>query len=251
MNRKHAYCKVAISPVRESASDASEQVTQLLFGEVVELIEMHNQWVQIRTFSDNYEGYVDLKHLVFLREKDLSRWLDGLTVEQSWSRKLKGPEGVMRITRGAFRPSSEQATFSIAGNDYEWIDEEEEVSVDRITLAKDYLNTPYLWGGKSTSGIDCSGFMQIIHRIAGINLPRDAKDQFEHGIEIDWSEREAGDLVFFKNANDKIHHVGLLINENEIIHASGYVRIDEITKAGIVRKLDGFLSHTFFCIKRV
>lgn len=243
------YCKVAVSPVRAEASDAAEMVTQLLFGEPLTILESDRQWLKIRSYMDNYEGWVDGKHIARLSDKELKRWLDGLSNEHSLLRTIATPWGNQRITRGAFVPGTIE--FNIGVDQYRFLDEETPAPENPSEMAIDYIGTPYLWGGKTPLGIDCSGLVQTVHRLFGINLPRDAYQQADHGQDVDFEERQPGDLVFFKNASGRIHHVGLLINPSEVIHASGWVRVDNLTKEGIVRRTDGELSHVFYCIKRL
>jgi cell wall-associated NlpC family hydrolase len=237
--------------MRSEKSDSSEQVSQLLFGEVVEIIEEQGNWLQVQSFHDGYLGWIDFKHIHSLREKEVSRWLDGLTIEHSDTRLLEGPEGRMRLTKGFFRPAGNHLTFSIGRNEYVFLDEQEKEPEDTVEFATRFLNAPYLWGGKSLFGIDCSGLMQLVHRYFDVKLPRDAYEQWECGAEVEYDDRMAGDLVFFINENQKIHHVGLLISPNEIIHAHGYVRIDRLTPEGIIRNLDEQLSHRYHGIKRM
>jgi hypothetical protein len=250
VSRLHAFCKAGIAPVRAEANDRSEIVTQLLFGELVEILEVNNQWLHIRSFMDGYEGWIDYKQVQDVREKEFSRWLDGLVVEHSEFRIIEGPEGKQILPKGFFRPSDSQETFNIGKSTYHFLNEEDEFPSSIIDFAKSYLNAPYLWGGKTMFGIDCSGFMQQIHRVFDYQLPRDASQQVELGLEIDFEEREAGDLAFFISDAGNIHHVGLLVEKNEIIHAHGYVRIDDFDKHGITRKIDGVLSHRLHSIKR-
>lgn len=245
-----AYCCVAVSPMRKDASDASEMVSQLLFGEPVEVLKITDNWIQLRAYNDNYEGWVDEKHVRFLREKEFHKWLDGLTTEHQFQRLLQTESGPLRIVRGSFVPSEVSLTFSIGSEQYEWLDAETPFKQSKIDLAKEYLNTPYLWGGKHIFGIDCSGFTQIIHRLLDINLPRDAYQQVELGQTIPFGEQEAGDVAFFVNANGRVHHVGILLAPNEIIHASGFVRIDDFNQEGIIRRTDKKRTHQFYCIKR-
>lgn len=251
MTRTHAFCKASIAPVRSEASDCSEIVTQLLFGEVVELIEQQNQWLKIRSFMDGYEGWIDLKHVHELREKEVSRWLDGLVTEHSLHRIMEGPEGMQHLTAGSFRPATTDEGFHIGKAEYRFVNEEMPFPTTICTYAQEFLNAPYLWGGKTLYGIDCSGFMQLIHRVFDYQLPRDAYQQEELGQTIEFEDRQAGDLAFFISDSGKIHHVGLLLSANEIIHAHGYVRMDDFTDSGIIRRLDGVLSHRFHSIKRL
>ena len=93
--------------------------------------------------------------------------------------------------------------------------------------------------------------MQQIHRVFNYQLPRNSSQQQEIGLEIDFEDREPGDLAFFVSDAGNIHHVGLLLNKDEIIHAHGYVRIDDFSSKGITRKLDEVHSHKLHSIKRL
>lgn len=251
MNDQFAFCKVAHAPVRIDTKDASEMVTQLLFGEVVELLSYSNQWIHIRSYMDGYEGWVDSKQLHKLSFKEVTRWLDGIHIEHSFSRTVLGPEGEFKIFKGSFRPVNNSKNFNIGKCNYVFLDDEDAKPLSYIEFAKSFLNTPYLWGGKSALGIDCSGFVQTVLRYFDIKFPRDASQQIDFGQEYDFHEKQPGDLVFFISENNKIHHVGIVCSENEIIHAHGYVRIDTLTQEGIVRKIDGVLSHKIAQINRV
>jgi gamma-D-glutamyl-L-lysine dipeptidyl-peptidase len=251
VSRIHAFCKVSIAPVRAEASDRSEIVTQLLFGELVEITQVADNWLKIQSFMDGYEGWIDSKQIQDLREKEFSRWMDGLVVEHSEFRLVDGPEGKQLLPKGFFRPSDSEETFSIGKSTYRFLNEEDVFPSSLIDFALSYLNAPYLWGGKTPFGIDCSGFMQQIHRVFNYQLPRDASQQAEIGQEIDFEDREAGDLAFFISDSGTIHHVGLLLNKDEIIHAHGYVRIDDFSSRGITRKIDEVHSHKLHSIKRL
>lgn len=247
---KKACCIVSISPVRLEGKDQSEMVTQLLFGELVTVLEVNEPWAKIVTDNDAYEGFVDYKHLEFLSEKEAKRWSDGLTYLSNREIKIKTNYEVQYICRGSFLPENVDS-FNIGNKIFTILTEQDQSFTSPVELAKDYINTPYLWGGKSPYGIDCSGLTQIVYRIFNYNLPRDASEQFHHGADIEFNDIEAGDLAFFENKNGKIIHVGILDGNGGIIHASGHVRLDNITEEGIIHVNSNELTHKLTKIKRL
>lgn len=248
---KFAFCSVSIAPLRAEKRDASEMVSQLLFGELFQVAEVDNNWTKIITFSDHYEAWMDTKHVIYLSEKEAFRWLDVSVMERAFTRAIKTPWGLQTLTRGALVGGDESDGFKIGRDEFQFATNEiESFSGDYIAFAKSYLNAPYLWGGKSPFGIDCSGFTQQVFRFREINLPRDAYQQADLGMNVEFSERQAGDLAFFNNASGKITHVGLILKDLRIIHASGRVKIDELTPAGILNEL-GERTHVLHSIKRM
>jgi hypothetical protein len=252
MLSKFGYCKVSISPVRSENKDLAEIVTQLLFGEIIHIEEISGSWCKIITFSDNYSGWIDVKHFLPLTQKELNRWQDGLSYENSIFRTLVTPWGKQRIVKGSFVPFNSKEEFKIGNDSFNFIEPAISLTpTSAYELAIEYLNTPYLWGGKSPFGIDCSGLTQTVFRFFEKNLPRDASQQIEHGLEVDFEDILEGDIAFFHNKEGKIIHVGILNGDGKIIHASGCVRIDSFTKEGIIHSESGFLTHNLNRIKRI
>ena len=115
-----------------------------------------------------------------------------------------------------------------------------------------FLNAPYLWGGKTLIGIDCSGFTQMVYKINGVKLSRDAYQQALEGQTLSFiEESEAGDLAFFDDAEGNIKHVGLLLENHHIIHAHGTVRIDRIDQSGIFNLNSQSHTHKLRFIKKM
>jgi hypothetical protein len=248
-DQRYGFCLVAIAPIRRAPSDTSEIVSQLLFGEPIEVQEYGRPWVKIQSYLDGYEGYIDGKHILPLTQKELKKWSDSKIYLATPFFYLQTPWGKQLISKGSLVGDSAQ--FKIGDFDFELHASPLPASNDLWENALDYLNSPYLWGGKSIFGIDCSGFTQAIFRLQGINLPRDAYEQEELGESIEFSESKSGDLAYFTNKAGKIIHVGIIGENNQIIHASGRVRIDELKENGIWNEEMELMTHSLSSIKRV
>jgi len=248
---KLAWCRVSLAPLRQENNDQSEMVSQLLFGELVEVIESEFNWTKIRTYFDNYPAWMDTKQLIYLSEKEANRWLDGISLATDLFNELDTPWGKQFVPRGSFLPIDKEAEFRIGNHQFKIQNQQKNNLLTMQDFALSYLNTPYLWGGKGPLGIDCSGFTQQVFRFIGIQLPRDAYQQEELGQEIDFEDQQLGDLAFFSNEKGKIIHVGIVLADYQIIHASGWVRIDEFKEQGIWNHEHNKLSHNLHSIKRI
>lgn len=250
----HGISKLSIIPGRAEPSDRAENITQILFGEHYTVIEKQKKWVKIRLAHDNYECWIDKKQFQslsqeqfdFLEEHPPKRSIDllGITKDQK-------SDTYYNLPLGSQISFLKDENFEIAGTPFRFKGNLSDDDRNKIVgYAYLYLNAPYLWGGRTPFGIDCSGFVQMIHLLVGIRIPRDAYQQFEIGEEIPHLDKaKKGDLAFFGDA-DKITHVGILLSPVECIHASGKVKIDPIDEKGI--KPDGEeYSHFLKGIRRI
>jgi hypothetical protein len=245
--QRFAFCALSVIPVRKEPKDSAEQTTQLLFGEPIEILEFSRPWLKIRSYLDGYEGYIDHKQVLPLTEKELRRWLDQHAFSSQHFQRIDGPMGIQILSGGSLIGSDQN--FQIGPYRYE--NAASNSNLDAWAYALQFLNTPYQWGGKSIFGIDCSGFTQNVFRQLDINLPRDAYQQAEVGNTIDFEDRQCLDLGFFKNSTGKIHHVGIIGPEDQILHASGQVRLDTLKPQGIFNAAAADFTHSLFEIKRL
>ena len=261
----------SVTPVREEPSHAAEQATQLLFGEVCEVLDRHSSWTKIRSTMDGQVGWVVAKMLTPVSEEAIR--LLGERREANGEGVVATPMAVatvietgeqLMLTIGTRLPEYKKGTFEVLGKKYkinprcvcEVKGERSEVKgEDVVRVAQSLLNVPYLWGGKNIMGYDCSGFTQTVYSVFGINLLRNAREQVTQGQVVgSLAEAQPGDLVFFDHSDrnpeaTKITHVGMLISPTEVIHCAGYVHVDKIDERGI-RLVNGKLSHHLVQIKR-
>lgn len=260
-----------LTPVREEPSHAAEQATQLLFGEVCEVLDRHSGWTKIRSTMDGQVGWVVAKMMTPVSEEAIR--LLGERQEANGEGVVATPMAVatvietgeqLMLTIGTRLPEYKKGTFEVLGKKYkinprcvyEVKGERSEVKgEDVVRVAQSLLNVPYLWGGKNIMGYDCSGFTQTVYSVFGINLLRNAREQVTQGQVVgSLAEAQPGDLVFFDHSDrnpeaTKITHVGMLISPTEVIHCASYVHVDKIDEMGI-RLANGKLSHHLVQIKR-
>jgi hypothetical protein len=251
----YGICNLAIIPLRIEPNDRSEQVSQVLFGEHFEILEQLKQWFKIRLQYDNYEGWIDSKQCQIITENDFT--------EISNSAQILNQDLVEYVTTGDNLLIPIPIGASLSFLNYDSINknniEFEGLKVtgikpknELIKTAYMYLNAPYLWGGKTPFGIDCSGFTQMVYKLNGYKLLRDASQQSTQGEALSFiEESEPGDLAFFDNEEGKIIHVGIIMNDNYIIHASGKVRIDRLDHLGIYNAETNRHTHKLRVIKKI
>jgi gamma-D-glutamyl-L-lysine dipeptidyl-peptidase len=251
---------LALVPLRESDNDSSELYSQLLFGECVEIQEIRDRWLFVRNLSDDYTGWVDRKMILMLDSDEDVRIAKAskFVIQVPFVECYKDFSGEkLFLPGGSILPDFVSGKFAIANETYEikvalTDNAEKKDGATLVNLAKQYLNTPYLLGGKSVFGIDCSGLVQVITAMAGIQLPHDAAQQVEFGTVIDFlDEVNPGDLAFFENSEGKIIHVGILLNSSQIIHSCGWVKIETIDSQGIISSQNGEYTHNLRVIKRL
>jgi len=258
---KYGICHLSVVPCRLEPSDSSEMVTQLLFGEIIKIYEEKRAgWRKIKTAFDDYDCWIDEKQFVEINETEFERLNTSPIIVCSEMANIiedKENESIIPILLGSSLPSFKENVIRFNKFTFQFDGQTSDTSkeINKSNLAENammYLNAPYLWGGRSPFGIDCSGFSQIIYKLNGIKLPRDASQQAQIGETLSFiEESESGDLAFFDNEEGKIIHVGIMLENNNIIHASGKVRIDKIDHQGIFNSETNTYSHRLRLIKKI
>ncbi|MBT3207292.1 MAG: C40 family peptidase [Bacteroidetes bacterium] len=258
---KIGISKLSIIPIRKEPSEKSEMISQLLFGETYHVLGTRDNWLQIKTYFDDYIGWIDAKmhsdistySFNYMQNKNLS------IISNSMIPIIDNKEKIEHtIVAGSSIPNfNGKRSFRFDGRKFKFrksplFQNGKNIRSSLIETSKLYLNAPYLWGGRTPFGIDCSGFVQLVAKINNIFLPRDASQQIVHGSVIDFiNEANTGDLVFFDNEAGEIIHVGILLNSKQIIHASGKVRIDNIDHHGIYNVDTKRYTHQLRVIKNI
>lgn len=247
---RYGICNLGIVPVRFEPTDTSEMVTQTLYGDFFKVLERRKKWSRIRIAFDDYEGWIDNKQYLDI---DASAYEDlknsGLYLSKDLIQYVSdSEEDLYPIPIGSNLNGTAILQHKFEGNSI--VDRGSKKNL--ISTAFLFLNAPYLWGGRSPFGIDCSGFTQIVYKLNGYKLKRDASEQATQGEALSFiEESEAGDLAFFDNADGQIIHVGLIMDNNYIIHAHGKVRIDRLDHSGIYNVDTNSHSHKLRVIKKI
>jgi len=250
-----SICCVPVSPLRANPSHKSEMVSQLIFGEPCTVGDRSaDHWVKVKCKFDGYEGWCQDSHLLNVDNATYEQQL-GLT--HKWITEIEWNGFPMHVPLGSFLPLAKKQPATYKKNKFCYSGKtwnpvtavKDKVTIKKIAFA--FLNTPYLWGGKSVFGTDCSGYTQTVFRFLGISLLRDAWQQATQGKLIESLKLATfGDLAFFDNADGKITHVGILLNRHKIIHASGKVREDKINSDGIINVETKEQTHNLKMVRR-
>lgn len=249
---RYGTCLLSLIPQRAEPSEKSELVNQLLFGDFFSIIEIRKDWLNVRNVFDGYEGWVDKKMVMEIDDEYYNKIKKETPFVNGSLTKIlnNNNKHFQSLTPGSSIYDLTDNKFHINNTSFEIV-EQGNKNLDFKSLTHQFLNTPYLWGGKSLFGIDCSGFVQVIYKILGTILPRDASEQSKVGNDVGFiQETNKGDLAFFENEENNITHVGILLDNQTIIHASGYVRIDKIDSHGIFNTDVNDYTHKLRLIKR-
>ena len=252
----------SVVPVRSEASEGSEQETQLLFAETVDVLEEKPRWIRIQNDADGQVGWVDFKMLTKLSDSECE-----LMGKADKSARVKMPMAyavsenngqTIPLTAGTCLPNYVDGRFEILGVGFRIdpamvAEKPLEMTPEKImAVVRFFLNVPYLWGGKNALGMDCSGFTQIIHSLFGHQLLRNASEQVTQGLPVkSLEEAQAGDLAFFDHEDGKISHVGLILDSERIIHCSGRIKVEKVDETGIFSiEQGGTYTHHLVTIRR-
>jgi gamma-D-glutamyl-L-lysine dipeptidyl-peptidase len=253
----YGICNLNSIPLRATPNDTSEMVSQVLFGESFEIIDKKNNWLQITLAFDGYQGWIDSKQQIVISKElfeRLNNEKQAITSDVVNFVSFNNTE-LLALSLGATLPFFDAPSFILNEISYTYegsflkkIHKKESL----IEHAYFYLNSPYLWGGRTPFGIDCSGFTQMVYKLSGHTLLRDASQQATQGETLSFiEESEPGDLAFFDNEEGNIIHVGIILANHHIIHAHGKVRIDKLDQSGIYNVDTKRHTHKLRVIKKI
>lgn len=246
-------CTNVFIPLRSAPVHRAEMVSQLLFGERFQIIDSAASWLKIETLFDQYAGWIDSLHHGY------EAWEEGsagiVTGNQLICQKEDNTPLILSPGSEIFGLNNDFSGFAISNRKYTVRNPQTSLLTPHSSMtetALQFLNVPYLWGGRTDGGIDCSGLVQVVCKIHGIKMPRDAARQAELGTIVSFfGDARPGDLIFFSGETERISHTGIFLGSGKIIHSSGRVRIDRVDHHGIWQDDAGGYSHRLRVIKRV
>ncbi|GEO06751.1 hydrolase Nlp/P60 [Adhaeribacter aerolatus] len=254
----YGICALSHVPVRNDPSDKSELITELLFGECYTILNREGNWLRVQNAADSYEGWIDFKQNFPVSANYFSEWqkqphprsLDmvGLVTDNELGIPILIGSILPFFDGNNIKLGHQSLIFNGRSGDVNSVADARFL----LNIARTFLKAPYVWGGRTVFGLDCSGFVQQVYGICNYQLPRDAWQQVAHGEEVHFaSQTKPGDLAFFDNAEERIVHVGLMLEGNQIIHAHGEVRIDTLDHQGIYNANRQRYTHRLRIIKRI
>ena len=247
---RYGIAHLSIVPLRAEPADSSEMISQVLYGDCFKVLEQRKKWSRIRIAYDKYEGWIDNKQYLEVQE-DIYKRLSSepLKVASDLVEYITTSQGHLSLLPlGASLNVLDILEHQFEGDSMSGEQPKENI----VNTAFLYLNAPYLWGGKTPFGIDCSGFTQMVYKLNGYKILRDASQQATQGEPLSFiEESEPGDLAFFDNEEGNIIHVGIIMKDNYIIHASGSVRVDRLDHTGIFNAERNTHTHKLRVIKKI
>lgn len=254
-----AICKISIACLRHLPTHKSYQISQILFGEYVEIISRKNRdWIRVRCCWDGSIGWADPKQLHVLKAKEVHLFEDCDTFSLEHLHGLSSADKTIPISIGSNLYKCDGLNVKMPFGHFQYSGQIIQLSATKsstpllIAIAKRFLHCPYVYGGRSILGIDAPGLVQVIYKMMGYKLPRHSAEQAKLGVDIGFvTQCEVGDLAFFENENQLITHVGLILEDNTILHAYGQTRIDQLDQQGIYNKKQKRYTFKLRTIRRI
>jgi hypothetical protein len=255
----YVICPLSVIPIRASASHSSEMVSQLLFGELAEVLETKGrQWLRLRCHWDNLVGWANANQLQPITPSEFATYQQHFAYCLELTQPVVSDDYFLPVTLGAQLPDYDGIRLKMGGITFTFSGQavfpgDMSPSVElMLKIARRYLHAPYLSGGRSPFGIDSGGFLQMVFKLLHIRLPREAAQQVFGGEAVDFVEQaQAGDLAFFEDRQGRINHTGIILPEHRIIHAYGKVRVDNVDHFGIYNLEQNRYTHRLRVVKRL
>lgn len=256
---KYGISPISVVPVRSSPVVTSEIYTQLLFGELVEILDGKGKnWLKVRCQWDNAIGWIEANQITLITPTEYHTYQNDFAYSLDLMQPIVGNDHFIPITIGAHLPNFDGLQLRIGEHSFQYSGQAvypEDLKARPAViqkLARKYLYAPCLHGGRSPFGIDSTGLVQVIYQMAGVRLGREAAQQVTEGEAIDFVDQaQVGDLAFFENRAGRVSHVGIILRDKQIIHAYGRVRIDRLDHYGIFDEALGKYTHKLRVIRRV